>query len=632
MSRPIALLATLALSAAACDKVPLLAPTQSTITLTVNTTTVPVNGTATVIASVTEQAGTPAQNGTVVTFTASFGTIEPAEARTEGGKATVTFRAGSQSGVAKIGAFSGATRATEVEVRVGGAAAERVVVRAEPASVPPGGGSVQVIAIVTDANGNALPGAPTVFSADNGTLGSNSGVTDANGEVRTTLTTNRETVVRANVAGKEGQLTVRVGTLPNITISGPSTASAVGTPVTFTVTPNVATGAPPIQSVVVDFGDGTPTTNLGAISAATGVSHVFSREGTFTVTATATDFSGQRNSASTVVTLQRNLPVVSISANPTSVTAGAPVTFTITSQPASNGPPLSTVRVNFPDGSSVAVATGTQSLSRTFTTPGTYIVRAVATDNAGTTSEASVVVQVTPAATPDVTISVPSYVPSGGSPTTPNPACGTSTNPVSQCTVILPAGTAQSVSVAFLANVTFTGGEVATTYTWTFGDGTSSTTSGPRIDHTYVATGTYAVRVAIATSLNRTVTGGLSLIVQSVTSAPPLTMTFDFTSMVATNANGTTATRNCTGTVCSFTAATAPVRLALVLNAVTPLLTSPVESVIRYDWAFSDGGNHSTTAPRTDHLYSSLSTFNLTVTATTNLGRTVQIPLTVILQ
>src|SRR3546814_5164939 len=65
--------------------------------LTVNTTSVPANGTATVIASVTEQAGTPAQNGTVVTFTSSFGTIEPAEARTEGGKATVLFHAGTRS-------------------------------------------------------------------------------------------------------------------------------------------------------------------------------------------------------------------------------------------------------------------------------------------------------------------------------------------------------------------------------------------------------------------------------------------------------------------------------------------------------------------------------------------------------
>ena len=45
----------------ACDKVPLLAPTESTITLNVSTTTVQVNGSATLMASVVEAAGTPAK-------------------------------------------------------------------------------------------------------------------------------------------------------------------------------------------------------------------------------------------------------------------------------------------------------------------------------------------------------------------------------------------------------------------------------------------------------------------------------------------------------------------------------------------------------------------------------------------
>src|SRR5918994_1223830 len=102
--------ATLSLSlifiCAACDKVPLLAPTQSTLTLSINTTTVAINGTAEVLATVTEQSGTPVHNGTTVTFTASVGVVEPREVRTEGGVARTTFRANSQSGTARIGAFS----------------------------------------------------------------------------------------------------------------------------------------------------------------------------------------------------------------------------------------------------------------------------------------------------------------------------------------------------------------------------------------------------------------------------------------------------------------------------------------------------------------------------------------------
>src|SRR5690606_19426700 len=148
----------------ACAKVPLLAPTSSAITLAVSTRRDPVNGTANVTASVTEAAGTPVQNGTVVTFTSSFGVIEPVEARTEGGKATVRFVASQQSGVATIGAFSGATQAEALEVRVGGAATERVIVRADPQTIPASGGSAQIVATVLDEFGNRMQGVPVTFS------------------------------------------------------------------------------------------------------------------------------------------------------------------------------------------------------------------------------------------------------------------------------------------------------------------------------------------------------------------------------------------------------------------------------------------------------------------------------------
>src|SRR4029450_11540077 len=117
VSRPVIrlFLAFAVCAAVGCEKVPLLAPTESTLTIQINTTTVPIHGTAEVLATVTEQAGTPVHNGTTVTFTASFGTMDPAEARTEGGIARSTFRAGVQSGTAKVGAFSGAARATEVD-------------------------------------------------------------------------------------------------------------------------------------------------------------------------------------------------------------------------------------------------------------------------------------------------------------------------------------------------------------------------------------------------------------------------------------------------------------------------------------------------------------------------------------
>ena len=78
----------------ACDKSPLLAPTQSFITLVASRLVLPINGEAEIIATVIEQSGTAAQNGTLVTFTTTLGTIEPREARTNGGQVRVRLLAG----------------------------------------------------------------------------------------------------------------------------------------------------------------------------------------------------------------------------------------------------------------------------------------------------------------------------------------------------------------------------------------------------------------------------------------------------------------------------------------------------------------------------------------------------------
>ena len=50
---------------AACDKVPLTAPTESTILLFANGSSVPLTGGVDLIATVTEKPGTPVQNGTI---------------------------------------------------------------------------------------------------------------------------------------------------------------------------------------------------------------------------------------------------------------------------------------------------------------------------------------------------------------------------------------------------------------------------------------------------------------------------------------------------------------------------------------------------------------------------------------
>ena len=77
-----------------CDKAPLTAPTDSAVTLFANQTVVALNGSVEITANVTEPGGVPVQNGTQVNFTTTLGSIEPAEARTSGGRATVRLNAG----------------------------------------------------------------------------------------------------------------------------------------------------------------------------------------------------------------------------------------------------------------------------------------------------------------------------------------------------------------------------------------------------------------------------------------------------------------------------------------------------------------------------------------------------------
>src|SRR5262245_61054339 len=170
---------------AACQRVPLLAPSGSVITLTSSATVLPFNGSTVIQAQVIEAAGTPPHSGTHITFTTSLGTIQPADAETDtSGIAKVTFLAGPQSGTATITAISGGASVSAtgaVKILVGAAAVGRVNVAASPASVPAAGGTTTITASVLDVNGNILPNVPVSFSATTGTLSATGANTDTSG-------------------------------------------------------------------------------------------------------------------------------------------------------------------------------------------------------------------------------------------------------------------------------------------------------------------------------------------------------------------------------------------------------------------------------------------------------------------
>ncbi len=221
----LALLATLA-----CDGIVRVAPPGASMTLFTSATLLPVNGEVEITAllqrgeqgvSQNPNQPTPApvpsgivvNDGTVVQFSTTLGRVEPAEAKTANGQARVRLIGDGRSGTAIVTAISGSLVQT-IEIEVGAAGANRVVLTANPGSLPAGGGTSTISARVEDGSGNGLAGVPVNFSSNNGTLSSISVVTNSLGVATTTL----ETATTTTVTGSIGSGTGHTATV-NITVA-----------------------------------------------------------------------------------------------------------------------------------------------------------------------------------------------------------------------------------------------------------------------------------------------------------------------------------------------------------------------------------------------------------------------------
>ena len=402
--------ATLSL-VSACDKVPLLAPTGSVITLFPANNTVALNGSVEIVATVIENgststptppgngngggttttsspgAGTPVQNGTLVSFTSTIGRVEPSEARTQNGQVRVKFVSNGQSGTATITAFSGGASGKIENLLVGSAAAERVLISASPQTLGPAGGTAQISARVEDTSGAGVSGVPVTFTTTAGQLTASSAVTDNEGVARTALTTTRESTVTANVAGKTAEITVGLNPRTGVTISGPTNPVSAGLPASFTV--GVSSTAN-IRDVTVDFGDGTRR-SLGALSAPTTVQHTYNAPGTYTVTATATEASGSTEQVATSVTiLPAQPPGVIITPSTTTPTVNQVVTLTATVSGATST--IQRYEWDFGDGTT-AVTTGPQT-TKSWSTVGTKVVRVTVVQAVGPSGQGQATVDV----------------------------------------------------------------------------------------------------------------------------------------------------------------------------------------------------------------------------------------------
>ncbi|MCC7417203.1 MAG: Ig-like domain-containing protein [Acidobacteria bacterium] len=406
-------LAALVAAAVACQKVPLLAPSGSTITLNALATSLSATGKTTIVAQVIEPSGTPPHAGTLVTFTTTLGTVAPAEVETDiSGRAATTFSANGASGTATITAISGGVSAGAtgaVKIAVGAAAVSSIVMSASPLSLPSSGGSSTITATVNDSSGNPLAGIPVTFSTDAGSVGLAVVTTDASGAARTTLTTGKTTKVTATAgvastsgttttAAPSNSITVTVNAAPGIAFTITTSSPVAGLPVALTLKVDPVGGSA-IRNVVVNFGDG-QSQALGAASGTVPLSHTYSSSGTYTITATVTDSNGDSFAGLAQVTVAAKMPpTVSIlpdNANPNANVTLVTFTITATVATAATGATIQSVVVNFGDGSP-QVNLGAQSgtgikVPHTYAQAGSYYPSVTATDTSGGQATATTII------------------------------------------------------------------------------------------------------------------------------------------------------------------------------------------------------------------------------------------------
>jgi PKD repeat protein len=176
-----------------------------------------------------------------------------------------------------------------------------------------------------------------------------------------------------------------VHTAPTLTASATPASTTAGTPVVFAATLTAGTGP---FTYLWNFTD-------GSWSSASSPSHSFATAGTYKVYLTVTDAAGVTANATATVTVWASL-TVAVASNIGAGTVGTSFTFTATSAGGAGG--TTYAWSESPATGLGCTASTTATLSCTSATVGQYTVTVSATDSAGHTATASIVVNVLAAA------------------------------------------------------------------------------------------------------------------------------------------------------------------------------------------------------------------------------------------
>jgi PKD repeat protein len=355
------------------------------------------------------------------------------------------------------------------------------------------------------------------------------------------------------------KLTVR--NLPpwNVNAGGPYSAKEME-PITLKATAEDVPGDLPDLEYAWDLDDNPLFFELGGQQ----ITHIWKREGAYTVRLRVKDQDGGESFASALVEIGNADPSVTLAFSPITPTVILPVTFVATGSDPTNDP--LTYRWNFGDGSPVVLTT-TATLTHTYPDDRVYTATVRADDGRGGAATDTAFVTISNLPPVAVASAIPNSVAKG------NPVvfdASGSSDPDDPP----PAG--------------------ALTYQWDFGDG-SPVETGVSVTHVYANEGTYSATLTVTDDNNATNT---ATVVVTVSNNPP---TAAITSAVPN-----------------------PVDEGNLITFDSSGSSDPNGDVLTYQWDFGDGSSPVvTTNTTTSHTYANgPATYNVTLTVTDGDGGT----------
>jgi len=261
----------------------------------------------------------------------------------------------------------------------------------------------------------------------------------------------------------------------------------------------------------------------GGTSAAANPSHTYASAGTYSAHLSVSD--GTNTTPATAISITATNAVVATNRPPVAVAGGAPlsgtVPLTVNFSSAGSSDPDGTALTyswQFGDGATATTANP----SHTYASAGTYSAHLSVSDGTNTTPATALTITATNAP-------------------------GTNRPPVAVASASATVG-ATPLSVTFSSAGSSDPDGAALTYSWAFGDGTTSTAANP--SHTYATAGTYSAQLTVSDGTNQTAATAIVITTANVSTGPVAVYGFDEgtgTTALDTSGNGNNGTVNMGG-------------------------------------------------------------------------------------